>query len=245
MTRALVIACVQYILSAHNHASLSPVLDERSTSTAMNACATTHITLPRAHHRTSRVRDAVVVAKASARPPASLDLDDRSPGFRRAFAAALAAASLAMTIGTDAALAIPQTSECATNSCDDKDYSGKNYVGTGAFFTKGSLKRANFENANLEGITFFGADLTGANFKGANLANANLGQANLSKADLTNAVLSGAIVSSAQFDEAKIEGSDWSDVIVRKDVLTGLCKAAGESVNPLTGNATAMTLMCP
>lgn len=213
--------------------------------TGMRACTTTRITLPRVNHRASRVRDAVVVAKASARPPSSSDLDDQPAGFRRACAAALAAASLAVTIGTDVALAIPQTSECATNSCDDKDYSGKNYAGTGAFFTKGSLKRANFDNANLEGITFFGADLTGASFKGANLANANLGQANLTKADLTNAVLSGAIVSSAQFDDAKIEGSDWSDVIVRKDVLTGLCKAAGDSVNPVTGNATAMTLMCP
>lgn len=126
------------------------------------------------------------------------------------------ASALAMTMDASPALAIPQTSECATNSCDDRDYHGQKLAGTGAFFTKGSLKRANFDGANLEGITFFGADLTGATFRGANLQNANLGQANLSKADLTDAILSGAIVSSAQFDDVKIEGSDWSEVIVRK-----------------------------
>jgi uncharacterized protein YjbI with pentapeptide repeats len=78
----------------------------------------------------------------------------------------------------------------------------------------------------------------------ANLSNANLGQANLTGADFTNAILSGAIVSSAQLDEVKLTNSDWSDVIVRKDVLTGLCKVA-DGENPVTGNITALSLMCP
>ena len=110
------------------------------------------------------------------------------------------------------------------------DYSGKDFTGTGEYFTKGSLKRANFNGANLTGISLFGADLTGATFVDANLSNANLGQANLTGADFTGAVLSGAIVSSAQLDDVKIDNSDWSDVIVRKDVLTGLCKVANGKI---------------
>ena len=124
------------------------------------------------------------------------------------------------------------------------DYSGKDFTGTGEYFTKGSLKRANFNGANLTGISLFGADLTGATFVDANLSNANLGQANLTGADFTGAVLSGAIVSSAQLDDVKIDNSDWSDVIVRKDVLTGLCKVANGE-NPTTGNPTAFSLLCP
>ena len=102
------------------------------------------------------------------------------------------------------------------------DYSGKDFTGTGEYFTKGSLKRANFNGANLTGISLF-TDLTG-DVCDANLSNANLGQANLTGADFTGAVLSGAIVSSAQLDDVKIDNSDWSDVIVRKDVLTDCVK---------------------
>ena len=153
------------------------------------------------------------------------------------------ALSAALTLSPTAAIAIPQTSECATNSCDGNDYSGKKLAGTGAFFTKGSLKRANFNGADLTGITLFGADLTGATFVNANLTNANLGQANLTGADLTGANLSGAIVSSAQLEDVKIADSDWSDVIVRKDVQQSLCKVA-DGMNAETGNPTAMSLMC-
>ena len=197
------------------------------------------------------------------------------------------AAALVLALATTPApvRAIPQTSECATNSCDGcvrddartrrgdardatspgwifatdgsptrardsfersrrYDYSGKDFTGTGEYFTKGSLKRANFNGANLTGISLFGADLTGATFVDANLSNANLGQANLTGADFTGALLSGAIVSSAQLDDVKIDNSDWSDVIVRKDVLTGLCKVANGE-NPTTGNPTAFSLLCP
>eukprot|EP00958_Prasinococcus_capsulatus_P017070 scaffold1916_cov294-Prasinococcus_capsulatus_cf.AAC.1 len=36
----------------------------------------------------------------------------------------------------EAAQAIPQTSRCATESCEDEDYSGRNLTKEGAYFTK-------------------------------------------------------------------------------------------------------------
>lgn len=141
------------------------------------------------------------------------------------------------------ALAIPQTSECATNSCDDNDYSGKDL--TDQYYTKGSVKRAKFVNSNLAGVTLFGADLTEADFTGADLTNANIGQCNLTGTIFTNANLSGAIVSGANMDDVgNIDGSDWTDVIVRKDVNDKLCAKGPTGENPVTGNPTAMTLFC-
>ena len=93
------------------------------------------------------------------------------------------------------AMAIPQTSECATNACDDFDYHDQDLTQT--YFTKGSLKRANFRGANLSGISLFGANLEEADFTGANLENANLGQCNLLKTNFTGANLTNAIVSGA------------------------------------------------
>ena len=141
------------------------------------------------------------------------------------------------------ALAIPQTSECATNSCDDADYSNRDL--TDQYYTKGSVKRANFRNSNLAGVTLFGADLTEADFTGADLTNANIGQCNLTKTIFKDANLSGAIVSGANMDDVgDIDGSDWTDVIVRKDVNDKLCAKKPTGLNPVTGAPTAMTLFC-
>lgn len=95
----------------------------------------------------------------------------------------LAAVSLGLSCA-GAAVAIPQTSACATNSCDDGDYSGRDL--RSEYYTKGSLKRAKFNDSNLQGVSLFGADLAEADFTNANLVDANLGQANLQGANLTS-----------------------------------------------------------
>jgi hypothetical protein len=76
--------------------------------------------------------------------PASLR---RAPEAADASARAAAASFAAAVVLAGAlaapmpALAIPQTSACATNSCDDGDYSKRDL--RKEFYTKGSLKRAN------------------------------------------------------------------------------------------------------
>ena len=70
-------------------------------------------------------------------------------------------------------------------------------------------------------------------------------QCNLTGTIFTNANLSGAIVSGANMYElGDITGSDWTDVIVRKDVNDKICAKGVSGENPVTGNPTAMTLFC-
>ena len=90
----------------------------------------------------------------------------------------------------------------------------------------------------------FGANLAGASFVGADLSLVDLGQANLEGANLTQANLSGAIMSSARFDENTIiEGTDFTDVIIRRDINASLCKLA-KGTNEKTGIVTSESLNC-
>jgi hypothetical protein len=45
-------------------------------------------------------------------------------------------------------------------------------------------------------------------------------------------------------ETVKANDSDWSQVIIRKDVLMGIC-ANTDGVSPVSGDPTKMTLECP
>jgi uncharacterized protein YjbI with pentapeptide repeats len=153
-----------------------------------------------------------------------------------------ASAALMLLGSTLPAVAIPQTSACATSICDGQDFSNKDLQKE--FYTKGSLKGANFSGSNLRNVTLFGANLEKATFIGADLSLANLGQANLEGSNLTQANLSGAILSSARFDDATIiDGADFTDTIIRRDINAQLCKLA-KGTNDKTGVVTSDSLNC-
>jgi uncharacterized protein YjbI with pentapeptide repeats len=121
------------------------------------------------------------------------------------------------------------------------DFSGR--VLTDSSFTKANLRGSNFSHADLQGVSFFGANLEGANLEGANLSGATLDTARFTEANLTNAVLEGAFAFNAKFDGAVIDGADFTDVEVRQDAQSMLCKTA-KGTNPVTKRNTRDTLNC-
>lgn len=129
------------------------------------------------------------------------------------------------------------------NDFDFKDESGKDY--SGAQFYKVNFRQTNFTNANLSRANMFGSFAKGAIFKGADMTGADIESVDFQQADLSNAILTEAETAGAQFRNlASITGSDWTDVNLRKDQRKYLCSIA-DGVNPITGNATKETLLCP
>ena len=122
------------------------------------------------------------------------------------------------------------------------DFSGKVLMGDD--FTKANMREANFSHADLRGVRFFGGNLESANLEGANLSGTTLDAARLTNANLTNALLEGAFAFNAKFAGATIDGADFTDVEVRQDERTLLCKLA-KGRNPVTGRETRETLDCP
>ena len=123
----------------------------------------------------------------------------------------------------------------------DADFSGQDL--TDDSFTKADLRNSNFSRSNLRGVSFFSANLEDANLEGADLSFATLDSARLAKANLTNAMLEGAFAASTDFRKAKIDGADFTDVILRSDTQKLLC-AVAQGTNPVTGRDTRETLYC-
>lgn len=121
------------------------------------------------------------------------------------------------------------------------DFSGKDL--TDAQFTKANLRSSNFSNANVQGVRFFAANMEDANFEGANLKGATLDLARMIRVNLTNANLEGAFAYNTKLEGAIIDGADFTDVLLRDDMIEKLCKVA-KGTNPVTGRNTRDTLFC-
>ncbi len=121
------------------------------------------------------------------------------------------------------------------------DFSGQ--VLTDAEFTKANMRGSNLSHSDLRGVQMFGTNLEGANLEGANLSYATLDSARMVDANLKDAVLEGAFAASTKFNRANIEGADFTDVLMRKDMHDILC-AVATGTNPTTGRETRETLEC-
>lgn len=150
---------------------------------------------------------------------------------------ALVLALLSLLVFALPAQAEDYTKEALVNA----DFSGRDL--RDSEFTKANLFHSDLSHTDLRGVSFFAANLETANLEGADLRVATLDTARLSKANLTNANLEGAFAFNTIFDEATINGADFTDVDLRLDARKKLCQVA-EGTNPITGRATRDTLEC-
>jgi uncharacterized protein YjbI with pentapeptide repeats len=122
------------------------------------------------------------------------------------------------------------------------DFSGQDLHGIS--FDHSNMQLSTFKGSNLNSGSFFAANLTAADLSDTDMTRVTLDTARLSKANLTNAVLVGAFATNTKFDGAIVDGADFTDVLLRRDIQLLLCKTA-KGTNPKTGRETRVTLDCP
>jgi len=101
-------------------------------------------------------------------------------------------------------------------------------------------------NSNLQGCRFYKAYLVNADFSGADIRGAALEDTSMDGANLKNAIAAGSYFGASLLDVASIEGADFTDASIPLKTLPQVCaREDAKGTNPVTGVATAESLMCP
>ena len=121
------------------------------------------------------------------------------------------------------------------------DFSGADLKGATFYLT--DLQDANLSGCELENATLYGAKLKNTNLSNSNLREVTLDSAVLEGTDLSNTNLEDSFAYSTQFENVKIQGADFTNVFLPKDVVRKFCENAS-GTNPFTNRETRETLEC-
>ncbi len=121
------------------------------------------------------------------------------------------------------------------------DFSGSDLKGATFYLT--DLQDANLSDCDLQNATLYGAKLKDTNLRNSNLREVTLDSAVLDGTDLSNSNLEDSFAYSTHFENVKIQGADFTNVYLPKDIVRSLCKDAS-GINPFTNRDTRETLGC-
>ena len=121
------------------------------------------------------------------------------------------------------------------------DFSGSDLKGATFYLT--DLQDANLSDCDLQNATLYGAKLKDTNLSNSNLREVTLDSAVLDGTDLSNTNLEDSFAYSTQFENVKIQGADFTNVYLPKDIVRSFCKDAS-GINPFTNRETRETLGC-
>ena len=121
------------------------------------------------------------------------------------------------------------------------DFSGSDLKGATFYLT--DLQDANLSDCDLQNATLYGAKLKDTNLSNSNLREVTLDSAVLDGTDLSNTNLEDSFAYSTQFENVKIEGADFTNVFLPKEVVRKFCENAS-GTNPFTNRETKETLEC-
>ena len=103
--------------------------------------------------------------------------------------------------------------------------------------------RDSLSGCELQNATLYGAKLKDTNLSNSNLREVTLDSAVLDGTDLSNTNLEDSFAYSTQFENVKIQGADFTNVFLPKDIIRKFCESA-TGTNPITNRETRETLDC-
>ena len=121
------------------------------------------------------------------------------------------------------------------------DFSGSDLKGATFYLT--DLQDANLSDCDLQNATLYGAKLKDTDLSNSNLREVTLDSAVLDGTDLSNTNLEDSFAFSTKFENVKIQGADFTNVFLPKDVIRKFCESAS-GTNPFTNRETRETLEC-
>ena len=112
-----------------------------------------------------------------------------------------------------------------------------------SFSAKPILIESNLSDCELQNASLYGAKLKDTNLSNSNLKEVTLDSAVLDGTDLSNTNLEDSFAYSTQFENVKIQGADFTNVFLPKDIVRKFCESAS-GTNPFTNRDTRETLEC-